>query len=154
MTARSTEQMEAMRQRWLRCAADLENLQQRMGREIERQTRRAHQAALLDFIEVIDSLERALALSEPDDDRNAWYRGMKAIHLQMLAVLRRQGARPFDARGRLFDPQRHDAVSCVVSDEHPPGVVVQVTKTGYEMNNGVLLRCAEVITNQRKDHDG
>ncbi|MBU0755564.1 MAG: nucleotide exchange factor GrpE [Planctomycetes bacterium] len=154
MTAHSAEETEALRDRWLRCVADLENLQKRTARAIERETDRAHQTTLLDFLEVIDSLERALAIGGIRDDENAWYQGMKAIHKQMLDTLQRQGARPFDSLGERFDPHRHDAISCVVNEELEAGTVVQVMKTGYEMSDGRLLRAAEVITTQRNHHDG
>jgi molecular chaperone GrpE len=80
MTAYSVEETETFRDRWLRCAADLDNLQKRTARDIEREIHRAHQSTLLEFLDVIDSLERALALSGAKDEENPWYQGMKAIH--------------------------------------------------------------------------
>jgi molecular chaperone GrpE len=154
MTAYSVEETETFRDRWLRCAADLDNLQKRTARDIEREIHRAHQSTLLEFLDVIDSLERALALSGAKDEENPWYQGMKAIHEQMLDTLRRQGARPFESLGERFDPHRHDAVSCIENDELEEGTIVEVMKTGYEMSDGRLLRVAEVVTIHRSHNDG
>lgn len=154
MTVYSVEETETFRDRWLRCAADLDNLRKRTARDIERETHRAHQSTLLEFLDVIDSLERALTLSGVKDEENTCYLGMKAIHKQMLDTLRRQGARPFESLGERFDPHRHDAVSCVKNDELEEGTIVQVMKTGYEMSDGRLLRVAEVVTTHRSPNDG
>jgi molecular chaperone GrpE len=154
MTARSLEEMATFRERWLRCAADLENLRKRTSRDIERSTFIARKSALLDFLDVVDSLERAISLATEEDQTNSWYQGMKAIHKQLLDTLSRQGARPFESLGERFDPHRHEAVSCIEDDGLEEGIIVEVTKTGYEMSDGRLLRAAAVVTNQRNHHDG
>lgn len=153
MTEIRVETNENLRERWLRCAADLENLRKRTARDIERETVRARQTTLIDFLDVVDSLERALGMSEAVDEADSWYQGMQAIYEQMLDTLRRQGARPFRSLGERFDPHRHDAISCVENDDIAEGTIVEVTKTGYEMSDGHLLRAAEVVTTRRSRHD-
>ena len=154
MKTYTVEETDTFRNRWLRSAAELENLQKRTAREIEKEIRRSRQHALLEFLDVVDSLERALALSTEVDEDNSWYQGMMAIHKQMLDTLHRQGARHFESLGERFDPHRHNAVSCVEHEELENGTIVEVTKTGYEMSDGRLLRAAEVVTILRRDNDG
>jgi molecular chaperone GrpE len=152
MTEYRIDDTDTFRDRWLRCAADLDNLKKRTAREIEKETRRAHQAVLLEFLHVVDSLERALGTDA--DEENAWYQGMKAIHEQMLLTLLRQGAKPFESEGDRFDPHRHEAVSSLAHDGCEEGTIVEVIKTGYEMEDGRLLRAAEVVTTHRSENDG
>jgi molecular chaperone GrpE len=154
MTENPGEETEVFRDRWLRCAAELENLRKRTARDIERETHRVRQSILLEFLEVIDSMERALTRCGAKDEGNSWYQGMKAIHKQMLDTLHRQGAHPFESIGDCFDPHRHNAVSCIENEELGVGTIVKVLKTGYEMSDGRLLRAAGVVTTHRSHNDG
>lgn len=132
--------------RCLRATADLRNLSNRTAREIEMSTRRERGKLLGEFMKVIDNLERAL-VTKPEQS-NPWYEGMAAIHDQMIAVMARNGAVPFDSAGEPFDPNRHEATGSVVVPGVDAGTIVEVLERGYEDEHGEVLRPARVIVAQ------
>lgn len=132
-----------IREKWLRARAELDNLRKRMGREIELARKRERETLLLNFIQVIDNFERALDTHGAEG--NPWLEGIEGIRLQMLDVLKQADAQPFDAIGEQFDTGRHHAVAAAELDGKTSGRVVEVTSMGYEMNDGTILRPAQVI---------
>ncbi|MBN1866813.1 nucleotide exchange factor GrpE [Candidatus Sumerlaeota bacterium] len=137
-----------LRERWLRTAAELDNVRKRTADQIRRETMLERKAMLQGFLEVADSLDQALAAHRGEE--NDWFRGTRAILQQMHEVLGRFGARPFDALGSPFDPERHEAAARVPpTRETPDGTVVEVLQTGYEFDDGTLLRPARVVVAQR-----
>lgn len=142
----SAEEAETLRNKWLRAAADLENLRKRTGRDIESARARERENLLRSFLDVLDNMERALDTHGAES--NPWLEGLEAIQQQMLDVLRTYGATPFQSIGELFDPNRHEAVATVNLPEKESGQIVDVTQVGYEMNTGTVLRPAKVIVAQ------
>lgn len=128
--------------RWKRTAAEFDNYRKRMQRDMEMFRRRERETVLMAWIEVIDNMERALA--DEGAASNPWYEGVEAIHQQMLGVLKKFGAEPFDACGETFDPRRHEAIATANMPGQPEGLVVEVIQTGYVMD-GTVLRHAKVI---------
>lgn len=140
------EEAETLRNKWLRAAADLENLRKRTARDIETARVRERENLLRSFLDVLDNLERALDTHGAES--NPWLEGLEAIREQMLDVLRTYGATPFDSMGEMFDPNRHEAVATVNLPDKDSGRIVDVTQVGYEMNTGTVLRPAKVIVAQ------
>ena len=92
--------------RYKRALADLDNYRKRVAREIERQVIDGKQAALLDWLDVVDSVERAMRI----ESEGPCFEGLRAVLDQMDAVLARQGARRVGEPGDRFDPEQHEAV--------------------------------------------
>ncbi len=129
--------------RLLRLAADLDNMRKRTSREVDAARQRERENVLRGLIEVLDNFERALAAGGAE--HNEWIEGLEGIRLQMLEVLRRHGARPFEALGEKFDPVRHEALSTVPTAEKAEGTIVEVIQTGYAFDDGTVLRPAKVL---------
>lgn len=133
---------DALRDRWLRAAAELDTLRRRTARDLETARRHERADVLRGVLPVLDSLERAIdAAGDRDDD---WVKGLVGIQAQMLATLRQFGAEPFDASGELFDPERHEAVATVADPSRRDGAVAEVLQTGHQMADGTILRAAKV----------
>lgn len=131
------------KEKWLRAVAELDNVRKRSAREIQLTRKRERERLLRTLIEVIDNLERAL--DSHGAESNPWLEGIEGIRLQMLDVLRQNDAEPFEAVGERFDPQRHHAVATAEIADKEPGTVVDVTRVGYQMKDGTILRPADVI---------
>lgn len=134
---------EAYRERWVRAAADLENLRKRTTREIELVRRTERESVLRAFLDVVDNLERAIDAHDSENDQ--WVEGVEAVRQQMLDVLKQFGVEPYDAMGEEFDPKRHEAVARVSLPGVPEGKIVEVTQAGYEIGDDTTLRPAKVI---------
>jgi molecular chaperone GrpE len=144
--AATPEEAQEFRDKWLRAAAELDNLRKRTARDLEAARARDRENLLRSFLEVLDSLERALDTHGAES--NPWLDGLEGIQQQMLDVLRQWGATPFDSMGEKFDPRRHEAVATVNLPEKVPGQIVDVTRVGYGMSDGTILRPAQVIVAQ------
>jgi molecular chaperone GrpE len=137
------EDVEELRDRWLRTVAELDNMHKRMAKRIDQVTREERRVILGAFLQVVDSLERALAVEGAP--AGSWAEGVAGIHRQMLSILKRFGALPIDAIGRPFDPNKHEALAVATHDHHPENTVIEVTEVGYELSDGTLLRPAKVV---------
>lgn len=136
---------EELRERWLRASAEVENLRKRFAARVEMERRGARLDSLRAWLPVIDNLERALASASAETDADAWREGMEAIRRQMLDTVSAQGARPFDPKGQPFDPERHEAIARLPGGGAPSDTVVETTLTGYEFEDGRLVRPAQVV---------
>lgn len=139
---------ELYRERWVRVSADLDNLRKRLARDIESARRQERRKILGDVLGVVDNLERALDLAGPQPSE--WLEGVEATRRQVLDLLKRHGAEPFESLETRFDPTRHEAVSVVQLPDKPDAEVVDVVQKGYLLD-GELLRAARVVVNRRMD---
>jgi molecular chaperone GrpE len=132
-----------LRDRWLRAAAELENLRKRKQKEVLQARKNVRAEILREFLAVLDNLERAIALPSPGE--NPWLEGVEATRLQMIETLKRFGAEPIEVSGQPFDPRFHEAVGTFRSENQPEGAILEVTQSGYKLEDGSLLRPAKVI---------
>jgi molecular chaperone GrpE len=137
-----------MEDRYKRALADLDNYRKRSAREAERRIGESKEALLRDWLETVDSVERALAM-QPDHESPVAL-GLRAVLEQMEAVLARQGVERIGAVGERFDPEWHEAVAVRATDEVPNRSVVEVTRSGYAFGDRIL-RPAQVIVSRSKD---
>ena len=134
------QELAQMEDRWKRALADLDNYRKRTARDTERRVEESREAQLREWLEVVDSLERALFM-QPEDPV---VEGLRAVLEQMEAVLARQGVRRMGAAGEQFDPERHEAVGVRPTTELPDRTVAEVARSGFMLGDRVL-RPAEVV---------
>ena len=129
--------------RYLRAAADLENLRKRQKRELEDARLETKQKVLKEMLPVVDNLERAIEHAVAGSGTNAIVEGVQLVLRQLMTAFERLGVTPVEAMGQPFDPNLHEAISQVES-EAPPGSVVQVLQKGYKSGDR-LIRPALVV---------
>jgi molecular chaperone GrpE len=132
-------------ERYLRALADLENYRKRSAQEVERRVTEQAERLLLDWIEAVDSVDRALGM-QPSA-------GLRSVLEQMEAILARQGVKRVGAAGDRFDPELHEAISVRDSDEVPDRTVLDVARSGYRRGERVL-RPAQVVVSRERDGSG
>jgi molecular chaperone GrpE len=118
-----------------RALADLENYRKRVEREGDRRAAEARQTLLREWLEALDSVERALRM-QPDDP------GLAAVLEQMEAILARHGVLRLPAAGTRFDPERHEAIGAQPTAEVPEHTVLEVARSGFRLADGGILRPA------------
>jgi molecular chaperone GrpE len=144
-----TAELARIEDRYKRALADLDNYRKRAGREIERRVGEAGDALLRDWLEVVDSVERALS----QDRDGPLQEGLRAVLDQIEAVLARQGVERIGAVGERFDPERHEAVDVRTTTEFDDRTVVEVARSGFAVR-GRVLRPAQVVVSRRPAHEG
>jgi molecular chaperone GrpE len=131
--------------RYKRALADLDNYRKRAARDVERRVAEGREAAARQWLDAVDSVERALQAASPENPLAA---GLRAVLEQMEAILERQGVTRMGSRGEQFDPERHEAVGVVESAEAPDQSIVEVPRSGYMLGDRVL-RPAQVVVARR-----
>jgi molecular chaperone GrpE len=134
--------------RYLRAAADLENLRKRQRREIDDAKLESKGRVLKEMLPVVDNLERAIEHATNQAGTNPIVEGVQLVLRQFLTAFERLDVTPIDAAGQPFDPNLHEAISQQES-EAPPGTVVQVLQRGYKSGDR-LLRPALVVVAKSK----
>ena len=129
--------------RYLRTAAELENVRKRANRDIENAHRFALERFGRELLAVRDSLEMGLAAAEKASVESL-LQGSEATLKILGTTMQQFGIEELDPAGEPFDPEFHEAISMQPSDDMEPGSVVTVVQKGYSLN-GRLLRPAMVI---------
>jgi molecular chaperone GrpE len=135
---------EQLRDRFLRLAAEMDNLRRRTERDVKDAKSYAVTAFARDMLAVSDNLRRALD-SVPVDAMESGEAGLKALvegvdmtERAMLSALERHGVRKMEAEGQKFDPNFHQAMFEVPNPNVPNNTVVQVVQAGYVIGERVL----------------
>jgi molecular chaperone GrpE len=144
-TATAAEDFE---DRYKRALADLDNYRKRSAREIERRVQEGTEARARQWLDAIDSVERALRM-EGVDPENPLALGLRHVLEQMESILERQGIRRVGEAGERFDPERHEAVGIRATDDVPDQTVVEVARSGWASDERVL-RPAQVIVSRQE----
>jgi molecular chaperone GrpE len=133
-----------LRDRFLRLAAEMDNLRRRTDREIKDAKSYAVTGFARDMLSVSDNLRRAIE-TLPDEARagadatvTALIEGVEMTERGMLATLERHGVRKIEAEGQKFDPNFHQAMFEVPNPNVPNNTVVQVVQAGYAIGERVL----------------
>ena len=132
----------------LRLRAEFDNFRKRAQREKEDLKKFANQALVEALVPVLDSFDQAQAALDAARNVEALTRGLAAIREQMENVLKAQGFEKVEAEGQVFDPNFHEALAVVKTDDHPENAVVDVVQSGYLLN-GRLIRPARVRIAQK-----
>ena len=136
------------KERWMRAAADLENLRKRAKREREEQRKYGTDKLALELLPAVDNLERALMHAETSEDSGSIVDGVNMVHRQVLTALEKHGITGFEAKGEKFNPEQHEAIQQVETTELDTGTVVEQFQKGYFIHDR-LLRPALVSVAKR-----
>src|SRR5690349_12454849 len=134
--------------RYLRAAADLENLRKRQKRELDDVKLESKGRVLKEMLPVVDNLERAIEHATTQSGTNPIVEGVQLVLRQFVTAFERLEVTPIEALGQPFDPNLHEAISQQESDA-APGTVVQVLQRGYKAGER-LLRPALVVVAKAK----
>ncbi|ORU90038.1 MAG: nucleotide exchange factor GrpE [Cycloclasticus sp. symbiont of Poecilosclerida sp. M] len=128
--------------------AELENVRRRTQNDITKAHQFAIEKIAKELILVVDSFEIGLeAARKVDGDTTSIKEGMELTYKQLMTTLTKSGIAQINPEGEAFDPELHQAMSMLPSDEHEANSVMQVFQKGFSLN-GRLLRPAMVIVSQ------
>ncbi|MEW6614498.1 MAG: nucleotide exchange factor GrpE [Thermodesulfobacteriota bacterium] len=131
--------------RLLRTQAEFENYKKRMEKERADTIRFCNENLIRDLLPIVDNLEMALKHGEnssPDNSKSL-IEGVEMVLNQFMKSLEKFGVTSFSSVGEKFDPNRHEAMMQVESDEYEASSVISEFQKGYFLN-GRLLRPAKV----------
>ena len=132
--------------KFVRERADLENYRRRVQKEKEELLKYGNESLLLEILPVLDNMERALAHSD-EESQNAVIEGVRMTHTMLLGALKKFGVAPIETgRGTVFNPDFHQAMCQVESDDLPANTVVEELQRGYLLNERLLRPAMVSVT--------
>ena len=136
----------ASQDRYVRTAADLDNLRRRQLKERQEMLQYGHENLVKDLFNTVDNLERAVdhAKGSEAKDLVALLQGVELAQRELITVLGKHGVVVIEAEGVAFDPNVHEAVAQMEEGSVPPGSVARVYQKGYRLHDR-LLRPARVV---------
>lgn len=132
--------------KYVRAAAELENVRKRAARDVENARRFALERFASELLAVRDSLEMGLSAGT-ETSQSALLEGSEATLKLLGSTMEQFGVAEVDPLGEPFDPEFHEAMTMQPSAEVEPGSVLTVFQKGYTLN-GRLLRPARVVVAQ------
>ncbi len=125
-------------QRYLRSQADFDNFKRRTRLEKEEQAKYASQSLLEQLLPALDNFERALNVAKDSKDIEGLLQGLDMVFRQVGQALTAEGLVEIEAEGQPFDPNVHQAVMQVESEDAEPGMVIEVLQKGYKLKDKVI----------------
>ena len=132
------EKIAELEDRVKRQLAEFENFRNRTEKEKQVMFETGAKSVLEKLLPVIDNFERGFSTVEEADAEDAFVQGMQKNYKQMMDELEKMGVKPIEAVGQEFDPNFHNAVMQVESDEFESGIVAQDLMKGYMYRDSVL----------------
>ena len=133
------ESAKDFKDKMLRMQADFENIRKRMEKEKQDFTKFANEGILIELLNILDDLERAVDLTESKhQDLSAFLKGIEMILAHLYEMLKEHGVSPIEAEGKVFNPHFHEALMQVEDKEKPEHTVVEELQKGYLLNDRVL----------------
>lgn len=137
-------QADEFKNRYLRSVADLENYRRRMVREREDLRKYGAQVLLEELLPALDNMELGLNSVSQEDADNPVTQGFTMVLQQIKSILSNNGIKELAPTGEAFDPNYHDCVAHVPSDEFEENIITAVTRKGYLLYDR-LIRPASVV---------
>ena len=131
-------EVEALNDRLLRLHAEFENYKKRVARERGEFVKFATEGLILEFLPVLDNLERAVAIARLGVDRQGVAEGLEIILRLFQTALEKAGVKAIEALERQFDPNFHQAVAQEESTDGRDNFVVEEIQKGYLLEGRVL----------------
>ena len=124
--------------RMLRTIADYENSKKRAEREKAEFFKYAVEGVIKDIIPVVDNIERGIESAKASKDFDSLNEGIQLIHKQLDELLKKRGVTVIQAQGEPFDPNLHEAVMHIESDDVPENAVIEEFQRGYLLHDRVI----------------
>src|SRR5690606_527832 len=105
-------------------------------RDLDQARRFANEKLLADLLQVLDNLERGLAVEGADAD--ALRGGIELTLREFVRITEANGLKAVGAPGEVFDPEHHQAMSMVEGGDVASGAIVSVMQKGYVLNDRLL----------------
>ena len=142
------EQIEDLNDRLRRQMAEFDNFRKRSEKEKSQMFDLGARSIIEKVLPVVDNFERGLAAVPEDQKDDAFVTGMDKVYKQLMTEFDSIGVKPIEALGQEFNPDLHNAVMQVESDEYEPGVVAQELQKGYMYKDTVVRHSMVAVVSE------
>lgn len=135
---KTKEAYETLNNQYLRLAADFDNYRKRQESERENHIKSGTELALKKMIELADNFDRAEKAMEKIEDCDKAKESFNILDKQFRDALTKLGLEQIKTEGEKFDPNLHEAVMQVPTEEQPEETIMQEMQKGYKFGDKVL----------------
>ncbi|MBD5547911.1 MAG: nucleotide exchange factor GrpE [Lachnospiraceae bacterium] len=132
------EKIEELEDRVKRQMAEFDNFRKRTEKEKTAMFETGAKSVIEKILPVVDNFERGLATVPEEEKNSPFAEGMEMIYKQLISELEKMEVKPIPAVGEEFNPEFHNAVMQVESEEYESGVIAQELQKGYTYRDSVV----------------
>ena len=140
------EKIEELSDKLLRQMAEFDNFRKRTEKEKSAMYEIGAKDIIEKLLPVVDNFERGLGAILEEEKNSPFAEGMNMIYKQLMTELENLGVKPIEAVGKEFDPNLHNAVMQVESEEYEEGVIAQELLKGYMYRDTVVRYSMVAVT--------
>ncbi|HWQ74419.1 MAG TPA: nucleotide exchange factor GrpE [Syntrophomonas sp.] len=133
-----TEEAKKYYDQYLRSLAETDNIKKRSQREKEEYLKFSQLSIIKKLLPIIDDLNRGMEAANAAKDFEGLKKGVEITARNLTELLRQEGVREIECVGKPFDPQYHEPLMVVSSDEHPENTIIEELNKGYIMHDRVI----------------
>ena len=141
------EQIEELNDRVKRQMAEFDNFRKRSEKEKSMMFDMGAKNVIEKILPVVDNFERGFTTVDEADKDDAFVQGMQQVYKQLMTELEAIGVKPIEAVGQEFNPDFHNAVMQVESDEYESGIIAQEFMKGYMYKDSVVRHSMVGVVN-------
>ncbi|MCP4402247.1 MAG: nucleotide exchange factor GrpE [bacterium] len=123
----------------LRLQAEFDNFKKRKEKEAADFRKYANEDFLKELLVVVDDFDRAIAAAEQTHKLEDFLQGVEMIFEKFISTLKKKGVSEIEAEGQPFNPEIHEAVTQIETDEMEEGTVAAVFQKGYYLHDRVVI---------------
>ena len=142
------EQIEDLNDRLRRQMAEFDNSRKRSEKEKSQMFDMGAKSIIEKVLPIVDNFERGLAAVPEEQKDDAFVTGMDKVYKQLMTEFDSIGVKPIEAVGQEFNPDLHNAVMQVESEEFEPGIVAQELQKGYMYKDTVVRHSMVAVVSE------
>ena len=136
--------------KYLRLLAEFDNARKRMDRERLEFIKYANEDLIVEFLGIVDDLERTVnAAKVKHQDDSAFVKGIDLVMNNIDKLLKKNGVKVVEAKGKIFDPHSHEVLMQEERDDCEDNVILEEFQKGYMLGEKVV-RTAKVKVGKKK----
>ena len=139
--------IEELNDKYMRTFAEFDNFRKRTEKEKTAMFEVGAKSIVEKILPVVDNFERGLATVPDEQKEDPFVQGMDKIYKQLMTTLEEAGVKPIEALNNEFDPELHNAVMQVESDEYESGIIAQELQKGYTYRDSVVRHSMVKVAN-------
>ena len=143
-------EIEDIKDRQLRQAAEYENYKKRSMRETERSIKRAGDYSTASFLPLLDDIDRTLSSAKMNGNSDSILEGIELIKSKFEKILKDNGVTPIESEGEKFNPDYHEAMMVEEDSSLENNIIIEEFERGFKIGDRIL-RPAKVKVNRRTD---
>lgn len=132
------EKVDELEDRVKRQMAEFDNFRKRSEKEKSAMFETGAKSVIEKILPVVDNFERGLAALSEEEMKQPFAEGMNMVYKQLITELEKLEVKPIEAVGCEFNPELHNAVMQVESEEYESGMVAQELQKGYTYRDSVV----------------